>query len=492
MSRAIAARKIGGEKTGTMTFTSSHPAKFVTGSTMRHVIVMTATGSVGLVAIFIVDALNLFYISLLGIQSLAAAVGFAATLLFFTISFAIGFTIACSALVSRALGRGDRPEAARLAGASMVFMALVTAAVTLAIWPFLHELLALLGATGETLTLSARFLDIVIPSTPIVALGMCTTGILRGVGDARRAMYVTLGGGIAAAILDPILIFGLKLGLEGAAISTVLSRCVLLAIGIYGAHYVHRLIALPDWKRLVAAARPFFSIGLPALATQIATPVGNAFVTAEIARFGDDAVAGWTIIGRIIPVAFGVIFSLSGAVGPIIGQNFGARRFDRLTQTMRDSLTVTIVYVLAVWALLALLSVPIASLFGATGLARELVIFFCVFVAGCFVFDGAIFVSSAAFNNLGYPTYSTVFNWARSTLGIIPFAWVGAHYFGANGVLAGRGLGAVIFGVVSMAVCFRTLAGIRERALPKKEEASPPLPPAANSPFSTGKAATLP
>jgi MATE family, multidrug efflux pump len=475
-----------------MTVHPSHSAKFVTGSTMRHVIIMTATGSVGLVAIFIVDALNLFYISLLGIQSLAAAVGFAATLLFFTISFAIGFTIACSALVSRALGRGDRPEAARLAGASMVFMALVAAVVTFAIWPFLHGLLAALGATGETLRLSTRFLDVVLPSTPIVALGMCTTGILRAVGDARRAMYVTLGGGIAAAILDPILIFGLKLGLDGAAISTVLSRCVLFAIGIYGAHKVHRLIALPDWKRLVAAARPFFSIGLPALATQIATPVGNAFVTAQIARFGDDAVAGWTIIGRIIPVAFGVIFALSGAVGPIIGQNFGAQRFDRLTQTMRDSLTVTIVYVLVVWALLALLSGPIASLFGATGLARELVIFFCVFVAGGFVFDGAIFVSSAAFNNLGYPTYSTVFNWGRSTLGIIPFAWIGAHYFGADGVLAGRGLGAVIFGVVSMAVCFRTLAGISEKALADTGEESPNLPPSANSPFSTGKAATLP
>ncbi len=70
---------------------------------------MTATGSIGLVAVFIVDALNLFYISLLGVQELAAAVGFAATLLFFTISVAIGFTIACSALVV-ALPRPRQPR----------------------------------------------------------------------------------------------------------------------------------------------------------------------------------------------------------------------------------------------------------------------------------------------------------------------------------------------------------------------------------------------
>jgi putative MATE family efflux protein len=467
----------------------SNTAKFVTGSTMRHVIVMTATGSIGLVAIFIVDALNLFYISLLGVQSLAAAVGFAATLLFFTISFAIGLTIATSAVVSRTLGRGDRPAAARLAGASLVYTALITGAITVLIWPFLRELLVALGATGETLELSTRFLEIVMPTTPIVALGMGTTGILRGVGDAKRAMYVTLAGGIAAAILDPILIFGLKLGLDGAAISTNLSRCALFATGLYGAHFVHRLIALPSPRQLIAVARPFFAIGGPAILTQLATPVGNAFVTAEIARFGDPAVAGWAIIGRIIPVAFGVIFALSGAVGPIIGQNFGARRFDRLQQIIRDSLTVTIVYVFIVWALLALLSGPIASLFGATADARELVIFFCLFVASAFLFDGAIFVSSAAFNNLGYPVYSTVFNWGRSTLGIIPFAWVGGLYFGAEGVLAGRGLGAVLFGIASMMVCLRTMAGLAKGA--PADEAVPALPPAPNSPFSTGKASTL-
>ncbi len=101
-------------------------ATFTSGSTMRHVIVMTATGSIGLVSIFIVDALNLFYISLLGVEELAAAIGFASTLLFFTISVAIGFTIACGALVARCLGRGDREEAARMGGASLVFMGVTT------------------------------------------------------------------------------------------------------------------------------------------------------------------------------------------------------------------------------------------------------------------------------------------------------------------------------------------------------------------------------
>jgi putative MATE family efflux protein len=464
-------------------------AKFTTGATMRHVVVMTATGSIGLVSIFIVDALNLFYISLLGVEELAAAIGFASTLLFFTISVGIGFTIACGALVARCLGRGDREEAARMGGASLVFMGATTAAITALVWPFLRDLVVLMGARGETLEFAVRFLQLVFPSTPIIALGMCTTGILRGVGDARRSMYVTLGSGLAAAMLDPVLIFGLGLGLDGAAISTVIARIVMVAIGIHGAHHVHRLVRLPDRAGLAEAARPFFSIGLPAVLTQLATPVGNTYVTIEMAAFGDQAVAGWAIIGRIVPVAFGVIFALSGAVGPILGQNFGARRFDRIVSTMRDSLTVTVVYVAIVWALLALFADPVASLFGAEGMTRELIIFFCHFAAGSFLFNGALFVASAAFNNLGYPTYSTLFNWGRSTLGVIPFVWAGALFFGVKGAVAGWGLGAVVFGVVSVIVCFHVIGSIA--AEPPKDKATPNPPPSGQSPFSTGKAATL-
>ena len=93
------------------------PGKFVTGSTLRHVLSMTAAGSVGLLAIFAVDVLNLFYISQLGQKELAAAVGYAGTLLFFILSLAIGMAIAVSALTSRALGRGEREQARQMAGA---------------------------------------------------------------------------------------------------------------------------------------------------------------------------------------------------------------------------------------------------------------------------------------------------------------------------------------------------------------------------------------
>lgn len=470
--------------------TASTPGKFTTGSTMRHVVTMTATGSVGLVAVFVVDALNLFYISLLGVEELAAAVGFASTLLFFMTSIGIGLSIAASALVSRALGRGDRAAAARFGGVSMVFMGLSVAVVSFAAWPFTETLLYGVGARGETLRLATRFMQIVLPSSPLIALGMCAAAILRGVGDARRAMFVTLSSGITAALLDPLLIFGFGLGLDGAAISTVLCRIVMIAIGIWGARHVHRLMAVPDRATLLASARPFFAIGLPAVLTGIATPIGNTYVTREIASFGDQAVAGWAIIGRVLPIAFAAVFALSGSVGPIFGQNLGAKRYDRLTMTLRDSMIFIVVYVLTVWALLALLAEQIVFVFGAAGQARDVILFFCYFAAGSFLFNGAMFVANAAFNNLGFPTWSTFFNWGRSTFGVVPFVWAGAVWWGIEGAIAGWAAGAVIFGIASVWIAFRVVRRIADGARPP-DQGIPAPPPAANSPFSTGKASTI-
>lgn len=460
-------------------------AVFTQGSTMRHVLVMSATGAVGLIAVFFVDLLNLFYISLLGQQELAAAIGYAATIMFFTLSVSIGFTIAAGAITARAFGAGDPEAAHQAASASLIYTLAATSLLALALWPLLGPALSLLGATGRTHEIALGFMRIVVVSIPLLGLGMCASGLLRGRGDARRAMYVTLAAAAAAAVLDPILIFGFDLGVTGAAVSTFFTRALMAAVGLHGVWVVHRMLATPDMSRLRALFPAFAAIAGPAVLTQIATPIGNAYVTGAIARFGDDAVAGWAIVGRITPLAFAGIFALSGAVGPILAQNYGAGLTGRVQQAMRDSLIACAAYTLVMWAALAALSPAIVSSFGAKGDAALLVTFFCFVVAGSFLFNGALFVANAAFNNLGQPLLSTIFNWGRATLGVVPFVHFGMAW-GPAGVLAGWGLGGVVFGAAAVVVCFRTLRHLPARA----ERDGIRLPPAANSPFSTGKAST--
>ncbi len=426
---------------------------------------MTSTGSVGLMALFLVDLANLFYIAQLGIEELAAAIGYAGTIMFFNTAIGIGLSIAASASVSRRIGQGDAKGANRLVSVSLIFSSLISLLVVAGSLPVMDDLAMLLGASGETLDYTLLFLYIVVPSMPFMCIAMVLAALLRSVGDARGSMFVTLSSGFVTAILDPILIFGFDMGLTGAAIASVISRFVMVGVGLYILIIKHKLLGKPEITKVTSDCQDLFKVALPAMLTNLATPAGNAWIISEMAQFGDGVVAGFAIVGRIIPVAFGALFALSGAIGPIIGQNYGALHFDRLSQIVKDALLLIVVYTLSAWALLFLLQDQLVLFFNAEGDSAALVFFFCTFAAAGFLFNAALFVTNAVFNNLGFPLYSMLFNWGRATLGTIPFTIVGAYVYEANGVLAGQAIGGVVFAFLAQYMCWRTIKRIRAEKL---------------------------
>jgi len=444
-------------------------AKFVSGNLFSHVTVMSLTASVGLMAVFAVDFINIIFISMLGRAELTAAVGYAGAILFFTTSFGIGLGIGVGALTARALGAGESALARRRAGNGLVLGVAVGVVFAFAVWLGLSPLVTLLGATGQTHALTVHYLSIIVPSQPLLMLGMIGGAILRSHGDARRAMMATIVGGLVNAVLDPILIFGFDLELTGAAMASVASRVAIAAVALLPIIRHYGGFERPTLAGLRLDLGPVFGIAAPAILTQVATPVGMAFVTRAMATYGEAAVAGMAITGRLTPVAFGVIFALSGAIGPIIGQNFGAGRMDRVRRAFLDGIIFTALVTGIVALGLYLARAPIADLFSATGLTRELVFLFCGPLAVAWFFNGMIFVSNAVCNNLGHPFWALVVNWGRHTLGTIPLAMGFGAVYGAPGVLIGPALGGVIFGLLGLWLGFRAIAhpATRERPLPQ-------------------------
>ena len=436
----------------------SAQARFVSGSTLRHVAVMTATGAVGLMAVFAVDLLSLLYVARLGDPRLTATVGFASVIQFFAVSVNVGLMIAVGALVSRSVGAGERALARRLAGSACALLVVVAAAVSGAMLLVLGPALAALGADAETAGLARHFLLIALPSNALMALGMAYTGALRAVGDASRAMAVTLAGAVVTAALDPLLIFGLDLGLTGAAIAIVVARVVFVAVGWHGAVVRHDLVARPALRTTLADADPILRIAVPAVLTSLAPAVAGAFFAGVLARYGTGVIAANAIVDRLVPVAFGGLFALSGAVGPILGQNWGAGRFDRMRATLLDAARFAAIYVAVVWLALALGRGLVVQGFGVEGEAADLVRFFCLVGGGLWFFNGLLFVANAAFNNLGFPLVSTLFNWGRATVGTVPFALAGAALAGPKGAFLGVGAGSVIFGIWGLFEAFRRIA----------------------------------
>lgn len=411
--------------------------RFVQGSIWRHITTMSLTNAIGLSMMFLVDFVSIFFISQLGMTGLAAAVGFAGTTLFFVRAMAVALGIAASVLVSRYLGAGNLGMVRRYVVNASLLSFCVIAVLAALVWAFRADLVGFIGAQGDTRRFAAGYLGIVLPAVPLMALGICGGQVIRAYGEARLSMWISIAAAIVNLLLDPLFIFVFGLGLNGAAWSAVCAQTVMAALAWYCIIVRFRLVRRFSLRRFFADAPAVLSVAVPTMLTNIASPISAAFAASQMAKFGDGAVAAFAITMRLVPVALAVIFALSGAIAPIIGQNAGAGQFDRVRETLRAALQFNWLTVFLVTAVLFILQDFFPVWFALSGDSAALLAFFCSGVALLFGFDGMIFCANAGFNNLGRPLHSTLNNLARVFLGAIPLVWLGAHFFGARGVLLG-------------------------------------------------------
>jgi len=436
---------------------TNEKARFLSGSLTKHIITMSLTSAVGFLALFVVDLVDMLFISMLGIDELAAAIGFAGTILFMTTSISIGMAIAGGAMVARSLGENKPERASELLTHVLVVGVVFAIVFASVIYTNLNTLTGWIGAVGNTQDLAVSYLEILIPTMPILLIGIVVSAALRSHGAARLSMMVTLIAGVVNAVLDPIFIFVLDMGLDGAAWASVAARVSVAVTAIYFIVTRYGGFAGFSMATILRDLRPIAAIAVPAMLANIAAPIGGAYVTRAAAEFGEAAVAGMAIIGRVTPIAFALIFAMSGAIGPIIGQNFGARQHGRVREAFNSSMVLIVLYVVPVVVVLNFLKAPIADMFNAQGVARDLIFLFCGPLSLAWIFNGVIFVGNAAYNNLGHPFYSTMVNWGRNTLGIVPFVYIGSHYWGASGVLIGQMSGGAFVAIASFFLAERLM-----------------------------------
>lgn len=447
--------------------------RFTTGSTMRHVVVMTTTASVGFMFLFLVDFLALFYISLLRDVRLVAAVGLASFVQHVVSAVAIGLAVAATALVSQALGARNR-SLARSRTTSCLAASFVTLTVIAgAVFVFRQEAVGLLIEAGPVTEVASRYLAWILPSLPLLGIGISTAAILRAEGDARRALIVTMVAGGVAFVLDPLVILGLGLGVDGAAWVVILARLVTALVGLHFLIGVHGLAAPLRVAGVSRDLRAIFAVGGPAVLAQLSTPSGFLLLTAWVGRFGDSAVAGWSVVTRLVVLGFSGIIALSVAVGGIFGQNYGARKLERVEATFRDSVVFGVLYALAAWAVLWIGTDAVVWAFGMSGEGARIVRAFCRIGAGGFVLAGAAYVATAAFNNLGRPLWATMLNWSRAGLAIPAMLLLAVGTLEGRvilfaldgpGVVYAQALGSSLVGVIGAGVGWRFVKAVaRER-----------------------------
>lgn len=420
----------------------------------RHVLVMTLTSSVGVMAVFLIDLLSIFYVSMAHRDSWQAAVSLMAKVMFFPFGLSMGMMIGIGTVVSVAVGRGDRDAARRLATSGLVLTGGLGLAVAIVGLPFRVAVLRFFGAEGEALDEAARLLAMVLPVNPLLAIGMGCASILRAYGDPVRAMYVTLAGALVTAVGDPLFIFALGQGVDGVGMAIVVSRVAFLAVGLWFTVHVHRIVTMPRLPLGRAEIREISAIAVPAIAANLALPFADWYVTRTIWQFGVAISAAAGIFDRLMPLVFSLVFALTTALGPIIGQNLGARDYARVSATFRCALILVAVYGSCMWLLIWSATPALAGAFGLSGVTGAFFSFLCHYATLGWVCGAFLLVANAVFNTLGHAQVSTLFNWGRATLGTMPFVWIGAHSGGPAYAMLGIVVAAFAFALAAVGVAW--------------------------------------
>jgi len=439
-------------------------AKFTQGSVFRHISVMTFASTAGLLSLFFVDLVDMYWLSLLGVVELAAAIGYAGSILFFTLSLSIGLSIACGALVSQSVGRGDKVATRSLVANLFTIIFAIVLPVSIGVLLAAPWLLGLLGAEGAAADFAYAYLRIILPSLPLLALAMASSGVMRALGHAKEGMYLTLLGGLVNAVLDPIFIFGFGWGIEGAALASVMARIAMLLFGLQRIIYGYQLLSWPQFQSFKLHAVDYFGTALPAVLTNLATPIGVAYVTAIMAQFGDSAVAGNAILSKLQPLAFAGLFALSGSIGPIAGQNLGALQYSRVMETLLGSVKFIFAYSVIACLILFALADSLVWAFKAQGIAQQLMLWFCYGLSSMFFFNGISFATNALFNNLRLAHWATILNFSRATVFTIPFVLGGAHWGGPVGIMVGLYLGSVLVALLGLAIAYFKISRLEVKA----------------------------
>jgi len=311
-----------------------HAAKLVSGSIPRHLVQQTLPAVIGVAAIMSIGIVDAYFIGQLGSDALAA-ISFIFPVAVASTSLGVGVMVGINSVVARALGEGDAAKAARRANFGIVFAALCGVVMGLTLWLAIDTIFTAMNAPARLMPLIRAYMTPYAAGFPLSQLIMGFNGVLRGQGEARRTSTVSITYAAANWVLNPLLITGgfgfAGFGIAGSAYATVIGW----GIGVLTAMMLLRATSLPlnlallRTCNLVEQARAIIRVGLPAAFSNAINPLGLAVLTALVALEGDAAVAGFGAAGRLQSFVIVPLLGLSGAIGGIVGQNWGAGRFDR-------------------------------------------------------------------------------------------------------------------------------------------------------------------
>ncbi len=408
-------------------------------------------GTVGMMAFNLADT---YFVGQLGTKELAA-MSFTFPIVMVISSLALGLGMGASAVISRAIGEGDLAQVQRLTTDSLVLSVLVVASGVIIGLLTIDPLFRTLGATEELLALIRQYMLIWYPGMIAVVIPMVGNNAIRATGDTKTPSMVMLVAVFVNLILDPLLIFGIgpfpRLELAGAAIATVFARMATLGVSLWILYYRDRMLtfARPSFKVMLDSWKKILYIALPSAGTNIILPLSAGIITRFVAAYGVEAAAGFGVATRIEMLAIIVVIALSSVLGPFVGQNRGAKRFDRLSQGIGYSQIFSMIWGAVMYLFLVLFGKSAAAIFNQHPHVTATAASYFLIVPLGYGAQGVLRLSSISLSVLNKPFHAALLSILQAFLCYIPLAWLGSKLFGLQGIFSAAAFSYLLAGLAS-------------------------------------------
>ena len=392
---------------------------------------------VGMLISALYNAIDAYFVSGLGVSQMGAV-----SVVFPIVQIVIGlgmmFGAGASSYISRLLGKGDKKQADQTASTALFSSIFVGGATIAIILMFLDPVLISLGATATILPYARAYARIYVTGSIMNIFNVTMNNILTGQGATKFTMVAMLTGSLTNVVLDPIMIYGMNLGMEGAAIATVISLSVNMVL------YLVYIIRKQGVLRLSFSSITFsrglyqeiLKIGIPVLLFQLLASASMGLINMASKPYGDYAVAAMGTVTRIMTVVTYVVFGFLKGFQPFAGYNYGAKQYGRLKKAIHLCMAWSTCFCTIAALILILFSNPIVSLFGTdTGMialaSRALRLNAILFIP-----FGFQMVYASLYLSIGKSLAGSLLSLSRQGIFFFPLIFLLPLLFGLNGVIS--------------------------------------------------------
>ena len=392
----------------------------------------------GLVTVMGANLIETIYVSLLGTDELAA-LGFTFPLVMLLQSMTMGLGVGASSVVARKIGADERVRATYIISHSLLITVIFVGIVSLLVSLTLSQIFDLLGAEKNIKSMALGFMEVWFYGLPFFAVAMVGTSLMRAAGDVATPGYLMAVGSFLQVLFGPALIFGFSewdgFGLKGAAIAFIVARTTTFLFVIYFLNKNKLLVSSLD--NFWLSSREVLHVGLPAIASNLIGPLSMTFITRLVAGYGSAAVAGFSLASRIETMLAMVVWAISMSVGPFVGQNWGARKFERVWKAV----SLANIYAVS-WGALSYVLLVLTSPFIINAVTDELAVAdaaltYLLIVPIGMGLMGISANASNSFNALGQPVPPLVMSVTQMLVLTIPLAIIGNSVLGFPGIFIG-------------------------------------------------------